>query len=127
MMMAIFGLVFVFWPILSFGQDTGWLNPSANYGDFRFPDRAYYDEGLWALGYSEQIHVYWGYPIKLPPSSEVLGIEVRLDAWRWPSGRPYVAFLVAQLSWNGRDGLDFPLRGRSSYRLRTKLDFGRAE
>ncbi len=99
------GVLFLFallgFGVAATGQDTGWLNPSADYGDFRNPTYAYYDDALWATAYSEQIHIFFGYPITLPPGARVEGIEVRLDAWRWPAGIPWYAYLDVQLSWDG--------------------------
>lgn len=95
-----------FFALLAFGitvagQDTGWLNPSADFGSFRNPSYAYYNDALWASASPGATHVYWGYSIPIPPGASVTGIEVRLDAWRWPSGVPWYAYLDVRLSWDG--------------------------
>ena len=100
-MWAFFLLVLWAFGITAAGQDTGWLNPSANSGSFRNPTYAYYDDTLWASASPGNVHVYWGYSIAIPPGASVTGIEVRLDAWRWPSGVLFDAFLDVQLSWDG--------------------------
>ena len=84
------------------GQDnTGWLNPSADSGSFRNPSYAYYDDTLFATASPGAVHIYWGYSIAIPSGASVTGIEVRLDAWRWPSGVPWYAYLDVELSWDG--------------------------
>lgn len=100
-MLAFFFSVLLTFGITAAGQDTGWLNPSADSGSFRNPTYAYYDDTLWASASPGNVHVYWGYSIAIPPGASVTGIEVRLDAWRWPSGVPFDAFLDVQLSWDG--------------------------
>lgn len=97
--LAIFGALLLALPLCA--QDTGWLNPSQNFGDFRYPERAYYDDTLYAVASPGQIHIYYGYQFNIPASAEILGIEVRLDVWRQPSGVPFVAYLDVQLSWDG--------------------------
>ncbi|MGC9074533.1 MAG: hypothetical protein ACP5JD_02230 [Candidatus Bipolaricaulaceae bacterium] len=86
------------------GQDTGWLNPSADSGDFIFGWRAYYDDNQSALisaYWDELSHIFWGYSFPLPASVVVQGIEVRLDAWSWPKGWWEPLSLRVELSWDG--------------------------
>lgn len=85
-------------------QDTGWLNPSQDSGDFTFGWRAYYNDNKSAIVLSvwEVIsHDYWGYGINLPPGVRVTGIEVRLDAWHWRFGWEWESYLWVELSWDG--------------------------
>jgi len=92
-------LAFVALPL--WAQNTGWLNPSLDFGAFRNPTYAYYDDNLFARGEIGDTHVYYGYRFSIPAEAEILGIEVRLDAWRWPAGVPFYAYLRVQLSGDG--------------------------
>ena len=100
MWVLLFSAVLAF-GIVAAGQDTGWLNPSADFGNFRNASHAYYDDTLWARASPGDIHTYWGYSVTIPPGASVTGIEVRLDAWRHPAGVPFDAYLDVQLSWDG--------------------------
>jgi hypothetical protein len=97
-MWAFFFSVLLAFGITAAGQDTGWLNPSADSGAFSNGSRAYYDDLLYAEAKNKQTHDYWGYAISVPPGSTILGIELRLDAWK--TGGPD-AYLYAELSWDG--------------------------
>lgn len=97
-MWAFFLSVLLAFGITAAGQDTGWLNPSADSGAFSNGSRAYYDDLLYAEAKNKQTHDYWGYAISVPPGSTILGIELRLDAWK--TGGPD-AYLYAELSWDG--------------------------
>lgn len=79
-------------------QDTGWLSPSADSGQFANGSRAYYDDTAYAKAGNGQVHLYWGYEISLPAGSEVVGIEVLVDARK--SGAAASALYV-ELSWDG--------------------------
>ncbi|MCS7216851.1 MAG: hypothetical protein NZ924_04105 [Candidatus Bipolaricaulota bacterium] len=89
------------WALPLAAQDTGWRNPSQDYGDFRYPKGAYYDDADYALAEPGQTHVFFGYEFPIPGSAEILGIEVRLDVRRHPAGGPFVAYLEVQLSGDG--------------------------
>ncbi|MGQ9700632.1 MAG: hypothetical protein ACUVQS_06225 [Candidatus Bipolaricaulaceae bacterium] len=84
-------------------QDTGWLNPSQDFGSFVFGWRAYYDDNQSAIVLSSDkiTHDYWGYGIDLPSGIQVTGIEVRLDAWHWRFGWQWGSYLWVELSWDG--------------------------
>jgi hypothetical protein len=99
--------------------NTGFLNPSANAaqtggdgnGYQTSPGNAYLDDGVFAVdtnsgngtsssctGSTKDKHRYYNYGINIP-GSNILGIEVRLDAKvDSSSGAPK---LCVQLSWNG--------------------------
>lgn len=79
-------------------QDTGWLNPSADWGTFSNGSQAYYNDNLFAEARNGQEHRYWSYAVFIPAGSTILGIELRLDAWK--TGGP-AAYLYAELSWDG--------------------------
>jgi hypothetical protein len=92
---------FVLLAVAGAGQDTGWRSPAADFGAFHNPWNAYQDDDLWATALPDQTHTYWGYDLSVPPGGTIRGIEVRLDAWRWPAGVPWAAYLEVQLSWDG--------------------------
>ncbi|MBC7222476.1 hypothetical protein H5T56_05805 [Candidatus Bipolaricaulota bacterium] len=90
------------WPL--WAQSTSWSNPQADQGQFVFPQRAYYDDNQSALVFSPDepiFHDYWGYTLPIPPGAQILGIEVRLDAWHWRFGWPVESRLWVELSWDG--------------------------
>ncbi len=102
MVSALLGLVLLALPL--WAQDTGWRNPSQDFGEFAFGWRAYSDDNqsaivlnLWEVIF----HDYWGYGINLPPGTRVTGIEVRLDAWHWRLGWELESYLWTELSWDG--------------------------
>ena len=78
-------------------QDTGWLSPSADEGQFGDGPEAYAPGGPFAVGLN-QIHRYGGFGIVLPVGSEIVGIEVLVRARRSPA-RP--GALAVELSGNG--------------------------
>ncbi len=78
--------------------NTGWLSPSADSGQFANGSQAYYDDVLYATAAHNQVHLYWGYGISIPAGSEVVGIEVLVDARK--HGAPASALYV-ELSWDG--------------------------
>lgn len=80
---------------------TGWLSPTQDFGQFRNPTRAYADDVYYASADPGLVHVYYGYAFFIPQRAEILGIEVRVDAWRHPAGTPFVAYFDVQLSWDG--------------------------
>lgn len=84
---------------IGLAQDTGWRNPSADFGAFSNGSQAYYDDTLYAEARKGRQHQYWGYAVALPEGSTILGIEVRLDVWE--SGKPGAAYMYVELSWNG--------------------------
>lgn len=84
---------------MSLAQNTGWLNPSANSGAFSAGPRAYHDDTLYAEARNTRQHQYWGYAVALPAGSSILGIEVRLDAWKTAGGP--AGYLYVELSWDG--------------------------
>ncbi|MCS7239658.1 MAG: hypothetical protein NZ651_00150 [Candidatus Bipolaricaulota bacterium] len=91
----------VAWGLLALplgAQDTGWRNPSQDYGDFRNPKGAYYDDTDYAWAEPGQTHIFFGYEFLIPQTVEIVGIEVRLDVRRHPAGGPFVAYLDVQLS-----------------------------
>lgn len=97
-------LLVLFLGLPLWAQDTGWLNPSRDFGSFQFGWRAYYNDNQSAIVLSlpdRVAHDYWGYGISLPPETQVTGIEVRLDAWHWRLGWEWASYLWAELSWDG--------------------------
>lgn len=84
-------------------QDTGWRNPSQDFGSVAFGWRAYYDDNRSAIvpSLDKIAHDYWGYRIDLPSGIQVTGIEVRLDAWHWKIGWEWESYLWVELSWDG--------------------------
>jgi len=103
MWVLLFSAVLAF-GIVAAGQDTGWLNPSQDFGDFVFGWRAYYDDNqsalIWAY-WDELSHIFWGYEFPLPSGAVIRGIEVRIDAWSWRPGWEQPLSLRVQLSWDG--------------------------
>ncbi len=95
-MLAFLVLILLALPL--WAQDTGWLDPSADAGAFVNGFRAYYDDNLFAEARNGQVHDYWSYAVFIPAGSIILGIELRLDAWK--TGGP-AAYLYAELSWDG--------------------------
>ncbi|MBC7220431.1 hypothetical protein H5T55_02980 [Candidatus Bipolaricaulota bacterium] len=91
-------LLLLFLGLGGLAQNTGWLNPSADSGPFTDGSRAYYDDVLYATAADGQAHLFWGYGISLPAGSEVVGIEVLVDARK--HGAPASALYV-ELSWDG--------------------------
>ncbi len=80
---------------------TSWQNPSQQVGLFSNPTGAFADGGGRARFRQFQIHFYGGYGIALPPGAQVVGLEVRLDAW---DRRQRGGVLAVELSWNGGAG-----------------------
>ncbi|HEU68854.1 MAG TPA: hypothetical protein ENN53_06555 [Candidatus Acetothermia bacterium] len=78
--------------------NTGWLNPSADSGQFADGSRAYYDDGAYATAPDNRVHLYWGYGISVPAGSEVVGIEVLVDARKHEAR---ASALYVELSWDG--------------------------
>ncbi len=86
----------------AWGQhNTGWLSPTQDFGQFRYPTLAYADDVYYARADPGFVHVYYGYALFIPQMAEILGIEVRVDAWRHPAGTPFVAYFDVELSWDG--------------------------
>ena len=84
------------------GQDnTGWLSPSADSGDFSNGSYAYHLDGRYAEARFDERHQYWGYAISVPQGSTISGIEVRLDAYATGWEGLFSALLYAELSWDG--------------------------
>jgi len=86
---------------------TPWFSPTQQLGLFQNPTGAFADGGGRArFGGFRFLHFYGGYGIVLPPGAQVVGIEVRLDAWdrRQPGGA-----LAVELSWDG--GLNWTSTG----------------
>ncbi len=103
-MKALLCCALLFATTLALAQDTGWLNPSIDFGQFAFGWRAYYNDNQSAIilsAYDVIFHDYWRYGINLPPSARITGIEVRLDAWHWRFGWDFESYLWVELSWDG--------------------------
>lgn len=83
---------------LAFGETTGWLNPSAEAGDFGKAANAFYDDTSVADLDNADTHQYWGYGIDLPTGSVIHGIEIRVDAERTTQEATEI---LLELSWDG--------------------------
>lgn len=79
-------------------QSTPWVNPSLDYGQFLNGSRAYFRDGLYAVGTGGAVHHYGGFAVTLPADAEVVGIEVVLRARK---GGPANAYVWVELSGNG--------------------------
>lgn len=78
-------------------QNTAWLNPSADRGQFLNGPGAYAPGGPYAVAVDAE-HLYWGYGVSFSAGTEIVGIEVLLRARRAP-GR--VGVLRVELSGDG--------------------------
>ncbi|QAA76596.1 MAG: hypothetical protein BIP78_0830 [Candidatus Bipolaricaulis sibiricus] len=65
-------------------QNTGWLSPSADEGQFGDGPEAYAPAGGFAVGLN-QVHRYGGFAVVVPGGSEIVGIEVLVRARRSPT------------------------------------------
>lgn len=97
--------------VVGLAEDTGWLDPSADGGQFLGGPGAYAPGGLYAVG-ADAEHRYWRYGISLPVGTEIVGIEVLVRARRAPG---WTGELRAELSADG--GLTWTATGNSTGRL----------
>ncbi len=108
MRIAVWALVVCPLGLVALAQNTDWLSPSQDYGQFLNPQNAYYDDAYYARAPGDWTHVYYGYPLSFASSTKIVGLEVRLDAWRVPSGVPHVVDVGVSLSWDGGDSWTAP-------------------
>lgn len=94
---------------LGFGETTGWLNPSAEAGEFAKATNAFYDDNSVADLDNAQTHQFWGYGVTLPAGAIIHGIEVRVDAERVTQE---AAEIQLEVSWDG--GLSWTSTGHST-------------
>jgi len=92
------GLVLLFVGLAGLAQETGWMDPSADMGQFTDGPRAYHRDGRYAVASHGQEHIYEGYGISLPGGGEVVGIEVLFTARK---DGPTNSSLAVELSWDG--------------------------
>jgi hypothetical protein len=92
------GLLLLFVGLAGLAQETGWMDPSADMGQFTNGPRAYHRDGRYAVASHGQEHSYEGYGISLPGGSEVVGIEVLFTARKDGSTN---SSLEVELSWDG--------------------------
>lgn len=105
------GILLLAW--VGAARDTGLQDPSADAGEFAGGAHAYFDDDRYAEAGHGQEHRYWGYSLSVPQGSEILGIEVIVDARRTP-GPPGARFEV-ELSWDG--GLTWTAAGYATGEL----------
>ncbi len=92
------GRLLLFVGLAGLAQETGWMDPSADMGQFTDGPRAYHHDGRYAVASHGQEHIYEGYGISLPGGSEVVGIEVLFTARK---DSPTNSSLAVELSWDG--------------------------
>ncbi|MBC7169405.1 hypothetical protein H5T54_00515 [Candidatus Bipolaricaulota bacterium] len=92
-------------------QDTGWLSPSADEGQFVDGPGAHAPDGPFAVGL-DQVHRYGGFGIVVPVGSEIVGIEVLVRARRSPTRS---GALAVELSGDG--GMTWTTAGYTTGRL----------
>lgn len=92
-------VLLVFLGFTALALDTSWQDPSQNTGDFYYPQNAYHNDYYKATARNNKTHVYWGYGFNFAAGTQIIGIEVRLDAK--PGDEPEDAELAVELSWDG--------------------------